>query len=455
MTGLFETKNDAPQQPGSEVLTVSQLNRQVAQLLQGQFSRLWVRGEISNFTQAASGHWYFSIKDEGALVRAVMFRGRAQATGLQPRVGEKFEFKVNVTLYEPRGDYQLQVEAMRKTGRGDLHEAFLALKEKLSAEGLFDPDRKRALIAMPRAIGVVTSLGAAALHDVISALRRRSPHVPVIIYPSPVQGTEAAVQLAQALQTAIIRAEVDTVLLVRGGGSLEDLWSFNDEALARVIVSSPIPVISGVGHETDFSIADFVADIRAPTPTAAAEMACRPRQDLLVQVQSLVMALSNQQRRHIERASLRLDRAVGQLVSPRQRLEQQADKLKNLQVRLTRAAVHIHDKQQSRFTASLSRLRHMQPQLGPRRQELQRHIQQLSGAGQRCLELEQRRYSSAVQTLQALNPAKVLERGYAIVRNGNQQIVKNALDLKIDERLSIELGQGSAHVTVVQANALL
>ncbi|MGB6105120.1 MAG: exodeoxyribonuclease VII large subunit, partial [Pusillimonas sp.] len=256
------------------VWTVSQLNRRVGELLEGHFSRIWVRGEISNFTQAASGHWYFSVKDEGAAVKAVMFRGRAQAVGFVPRPGEKFEFRVNVTLYEPRGDYQVQVESLRRAGRGDLHEAFLALKEKLEAEGLFDPARKRPVKTMPRAVGVVTSMAAAALRDVLSALARRAPHVPVIIYPAPVQGLDAAGLLDQAVQQAIRRNEVDTLLLVRGGGSLEDLWSFNDETLARSIAASPIPVISGVGHETDFTIADFVADLRAPTPTAAAELCC-------------------------------------------------------------------------------------------------------------------------------------------------------------------------------------
>ncbi|NYT66018.1 exodeoxyribonuclease VII large subunit [Alcaligenaceae bacterium] len=443
------------QYPENEVWTVAQLNQQVAQLLQTQFSRLWVRGEISNFTQAASGHWYFSIKDQAATVRAVMFRGRALATGLQPKAGDKFEFRVTVSLYEPRGDYQVQVESMRRTGRGDLHEAFLALKEKLAAQGWFDPERKRDIPPMPRAIGVVTSLGAAALHDVVSALQRRAPHVPVIIYPSPVQGADAAAQLIKAMQTAIARAEVDTLLLVRGGGSLEDLWSFNDEALAHTIASSPIPVISGVGHETDFSIADFVSDLRAPTPTAAAELACRPRQDLLDKVQALCALLSNQQQRVFERASLRLDRAVGRLVSPKQRLVQQGESLLNLQNRLGRAALQDYDKKRVRFIAVKSRLVYVQPQLQHYRQDVQRQLQQLSAAGQRALDNQRRRYLAAVQTLHALNPEKILERGYAIVRNEQQDIVKNALDLSVGERLSVELGRGSVLVTVTQAHALL
>src|SRR5690625_2537944 len=244
------------------IWTVSELNRSVARALQQQFSRIWVRGEISNFTRAASGHWYFSIKDGTAMVRAVMFRSRAQASGLDPRVGDQFEFRAGVSIYEARGDYQLIVESMRRAGRGDLHEAFLRLKDKLAAEGLFDPESKRPLVTMPKAIGVVTSLAAAALRDVLTTLARRAPHIPVIVYPAPVQGAEAATQLVQAMQTALARNEVDTLLLVRGGGSIEDLWSFNNEALARLVAASPIPVISGVGHETDFTICDFVADMR-------------------------------------------------------------------------------------------------------------------------------------------------------------------------------------------------
>src|SRR5690554_4317985 len=212
-----------------EVWTVSQLNKRVGSLLQDSFSRIWLRGEVSNFTQAASGHWYFSIKDDRAAVRAVMFRGRTQTVGFVPKSGERCEFRVTVTLYEPRGDYQVQVEAMRRAGLGDLHEAFLKLKQKLEAEGLFAPERKKPLPRHPRSIGVVTSLAAAALRDVLTALKRRAPHVEVIVYPAAVQGTEAPAELVQALRTAVERNEVDTLLLVRGGGSLEDLWSFNDE----------------------------------------------------------------------------------------------------------------------------------------------------------------------------------------------------------------------------------
>lgn len=455
MTARGLLQENGSEQKTDEVWTVGQLNRRVGDMLQGQFSRIWVRGEVSNFTAAASGHWYFSIKDERAAVRAVMFRGRAQTVGFVPKAGEKFEFRATVTLYEPRGDYQLQVEAMRRAGRGDLHEAFLALKEKLAAEGLFDDARKRTITTMPRAIGVVTSLAAAALRDVLSALARRAPHVPVIIYPAPVQGMDAAGQLCQALHTAIDRDEVDTVLLVRGGGSLEDLWSFNDEALARLVASSPIPVISGVGHETDFTICDFVADLRAPTPTAAAELCCRSRDGCLEAINVLSASLASRHARILERAALRLDRAVALLVSPQDRLRQQGDRLQQLKERLVRAAAHPQERRASSLAAMRSRLLYARPDLAVQQQSLARARRDLFATSLRLIERRQQRMVAARQTLQALNPRTILDRGYAIVRKDDGSIVKNALDLSVGEQLGVELGQGSVHVSVLQAHGLL
>ncbi|NYT86697.1 exodeoxyribonuclease VII large subunit [Pollutimonas harenae] len=443
-------------QPDTDgVLTVSQLNRRVGDLLSGYFSRIWVRGEVSNFTQAASGHWYFSVKDEGAAVRAVMFRGRAQAVGFVPKPGEKFEFRVNVTLYEPRGDYQVQVESLRRAGRGDLHEAFLVLKDKLAAEGLFDPGRKRPIKALPQAIGVVTSLAAAALRDVLSALARRAPHVSVIIYPAPVQGLDAAGRLNQALQQAIQRNEVDTLLLVRGGGSLEDLWSFNDEVLARSIAASPIPIISGVGHETDFTIADFVADVRAPTPTAAAELCCRSRQSCADAVAAAVAALTARQMRNLERSSLRLDRAVALLVSPQQRLRQQGEHLQRLRQRLAQSLARPQEGRTARLAMLETRLAHARPRPAARHTDITTQLHRLAAGLERGLERRQQRLAASMQTLHALNPHNILERGYAIVRKGNGEVVKNALDLNIGESLSVELGRGSVHVNVSQTHGLL
>lgn len=395
-----------------EVLSVTALNRRVARLLESGVPRLWVAGEISNFTRAASGHWYFSIKDDAAAVRAVMFRGRAQAVGFVPQAGDRFEFRVQVSLYEPRGDYQVQVESLRRAGRGDLHEAFLRLRDRLVAEGLIDPARRRAIPPMPRAVGVVTSLAAAALRDVVSVMTRRAPHVRVIVYPAPVQGREAAAQLCQALQTAMARAEVDTLLVVRGGGSLEDLWSFNDESLARAIAASPVPVISGVGHETDFTIADFVADLRAPTPTAAAELCCLPQAQVLERIRGLAAQFDRAQHRRLERAALRLDRAAAQLVSPVQRLQL-------------------------------------------RRQRLHWATSQVQAGMQRVLQQQQRRLRAAGATLQALNPRAVLQRGYAIVHRPDGSVAKNALDLNVEEQLDIEFGRGRALAKVIRTDGLL
>ena len=446
---------DIPVLSRDPILSVSQLNQQVGRLLAGHFSQIWVKGEISNFTQAASGHWYFTIKDERSAVRAVMFRGRAQSVGFVPKAGERFEFRASVTLYEARGDYQLQVEAMRRAGRGDLHEAFLMLKDKLAAEGLFDADRKRPIKTMPSAIGVVTSLAAAALHDVLSAMARRAPHVQVIVYPAPVQGQDAAGKLRQSLSIACERKEVDTLLLVRGGGSLEDLWSFNDEALARLIASSPIPVISGVGHETDFTIADFVADLRAPTPTAAAELCCQARQECLAQLRTALTALTAQQYRLLERAALRLDRTVAMLTSPQQRLAQQGERLQELKNRLVRLAAGLSERPAARLAQLQGRLAHAKPDVVRRRHDLGQYALRLSRSGRGLLVQQRVRLAAAAQTLEALNPRKILGRGYAIVRNQQGALVKDANALSPGEHLQLELSQGGAEVAVLQAHRLI
>jgi exodeoxyribonuclease VII large subunit len=431
------------------VLTVSELNHRVGQLLEDQLPRVWVRGEISNFTRAASGHWYFTVKDERAAVRAVMFRGRAAGVGFIPKAGERFEFHGAVTLYEPRGDYQLQVDMLRRAGLGDLHEAFLLLKNRLAGEGLFDPERKRVIPAMPSAIGVVTSLAAAALRDVLSVLARRAPHVPVIIYPAPVQGADAAARLVQAVGCAVERNEVDVLLLVRGGGSLEDLWSFNDEGLARVVAACPIPVISGVGHETDFTIADFVADLRAPTPTAAAELSCQPRDACLALVRRAFDALTQRQQRRLETAALRLDRAAAGLVSPAQRLARQREGLGAAAARLDRAMALVLERCGSRLGYARARAQRSAPDTHRARQDLERCLGRLAAAGVNVVPRRRDALSGSVQTLQALDPRRVLGRGYALVRSRDGRLVKNALDLNIDERLNVEFGQGCADVSVV------
>lgn len=447
MTTRFSVTND---DLARTILTVAQLNQAVGQVLEHNFPLVWVTGEISNFTQAASGHWYFTLKDRQAAVRAVMFRSRTQALGFAPKAGDKVDIHARVGLYEPRGDFQLQVEAMRPAGQGNLYEAFLRLKERLAAQGLFDPERKRELPALPRAIGVVTSLQAAALRDVLTALRRRAPHVPVIVYPAPVQGADAAPRLARAIEIANARREVDTLLLVRGGGSMEDLWSFNDETLAYAIVDSAIPVVSGVGHETDFTIADFVADLRAPTPTAAAELAARPRDEWLGRLAALGQALARAQARKLERAAQRLDRAGAQLVSPGQRLAQRRERLAHLQRRLAGALQRPLAARQSRVAILRTRLQHRAPD--PRRaaEAVQRARQQLARAARQRLNEKKAAWAALLGRLRALDPQQTLARGYAIARDEQGGIVHSAAQLAVGQRLALQFARGSAQAQVQQ-----
>ncbi|TQJ97694.1 exodeoxyribonuclease VII large subunit [Achromobacter sp. SLBN-14] len=431
-----------------EILTVAQLNQAVGQLLERSIPALWVRGEISNFTQAASGHWYFTLKDSRAAVRAVMFRSRASAVGFVPRAGDQVEIRARVSLYEPRGDYQLQADAMRRAGLGNLYEAFLRLKEQLASEGLFDPARKREPVRLPRAIGVITSLHAAALRDVLSALARRAPQVPVIIYPAPVQGADAASKLAAQLRLANERAEVDTLLLVRGGGSIEDLWSFNDEDLARQVAVSEIPVISGVGHETDFTIVDFVSDLRAPTPTAAAELACAPRAELLGRVMQTLQTMVRGQQRRLERAAQRLDRATAQLVSPAQRLQHQRERLNSLQYRLASAWSAPQGRRTARVNLLAQRLSHRVPDTGRAAERLAGVVRQLGQAQARLLVERRNRLAAASAQLRALDPGNTLARGYAIARDEQGRIVRDAAALSAGQPLDLSFAQGGAQVQV-------
>ncbi len=433
-----------------DILTVAQLNQAVGQLLERSIPALWVRGEISNFTAAASGHWYFTLKDSRASVRTVMFRSRASAVGFTPRAGDQVEVRARVSLYEPRGDYQLQADAMRRAGLGNLYEAFLRLKEQLAAEGLFDPSVKREPVRLPRAIGVITSLHAAALRDVLSALARRAPQVPVIIYPAPVQGADAAGRLAAQVRMANQRAEVDTLLLVRGGGSIEDLWSFNDEALAREVAGSAIPVISGVGHETDFTIVDFVADVRAPTPTAAAELACVPRSELLGRVMQAAEAMTRGQQRRLERAAQRLDRAAAQLVSPAQRLEHQRERLNSLRFRLATAWSGPQERRAARVNLLTQRLAHRAPDTGRAADRLAGAARQLGQAHARLLVQRRNRLASATAQLRALDPGNTLARGYAIARDAQGRIVRDGAALTAGQTLDLSFAQGGAEVAVTR-----
>lgn len=437
------------------VLTVSALNQAVARMLERNFPLAWVSGEISNFTRAASGHWYFTLKDDGAQVRAVMFRGRAQYADFAPREGDRVEVRALVTLYAPRGDYQLNVEAIRRAGIGNLYEAFLQLKEKLHAEGLFDPARKRPLPLFSRTVGIVTSPQAAALRDILSTLHRRAPHVRVILYPTPVQGEGAAQKIAQAIATASARTECDVLLVCRGGGSIEDLWSFNEEAVARAIVACAVPVISGVGHETDFTIADFAADLRAPTPTAAAEMAAAPRADWLASLEMHADDLTRASRRRLADAAQTLDWLSRRLVSPSAYIAHERLKLHGLQSRLAHAT--RMPLKQARFALAhlQTRLSAQIPKAAPFRARLTDDARRMSA--RMAIQAAQRRQALAAlaSQLELLNPQRTLERGYALVLDSKGRIVRAPKDLRPRETVTMRLAEGSAEVGIASVQPTL
>lgn len=433
---------------GPAVLSVSALNQSVARLLERSFPLTWVSGEISNFTRAASGHWYFTLKDEGAQVRAVMFRGRAQYADFVPREGDKVEVRALVSIYAARGDYQLGVEAIRRAGLGNLYEAFLKLKAKLEAEGLFASSTKRRIPVFARTIGVVTSPQAAALRDILSTLQRRSPHCHVVIYPTPVQGTGAADKIAQAITKAGERADCDVLLVCRGGGSIEDLWAFNEEVVARAVASCPIPVISGVGHETDVTIIDFAADLRAPTPTAAAELAAQPRIDWIAHLHAQALkVLQAWQRQRNERAQ-NLDWMMRRLVSPSMHIAHQRLKLDALQQQLHHA-LRIPVTEARHATARLqARLRAAVPSVVEPRFRLNSHARRLT-VQVAAHNLHRRQLlNNLFSHLEMLAPQRTLERGYAIVTDKNGTILRTPKSLRLHDPIDIRLADGSARISL-------
>ena len=391
------------------VLSVSELNRLARNLLEQSFPLFWVGGEVSNLTRAASGHWYFSLKDAGAQARCVMFKGRNSYLDWVPKEGDKVEARCTVTLYEARGDFQLTVEFLQRAGLGALFEAFEKLKAKLQQEGLFDAMFKQALPAHPQKIGIVTSPDAAALRDVLTTLKRRMPSIPVIIYPTPVQGKGAANLIANAIHQASSRAECDVLIICRGGGSIEDLWQFNEEIVARAIADCNIPTISGVGHETDFTICDFVADIRAATPTAAAELATPSREGLLNSLQQMQQQLGKNMQYLLAQRAQTLDYLARRLISPLQQITQQ-------KIQLAQSAY--------RLNASIN--------------------QQLRNKQQNLLRVS--------QNLSHLNPQAVLSRGYAFVQDKLGNIINTSEQLTAGDQVSLSFGIGTADATINKTN---
>ncbi len=435
--------------PALPVLTVSELNRMARRALESQLPLLWVEGEVSNFMRAASGHWYFSLKDAQAQVRCVMFRGRNQFVDFTPANGDHIEIRALPSLYEARGEFQLGVEAVRRAGAGRLYEAFLKLKARLEAEGLFDAARKRPLPRFPRVIGVVTSPRAAALRDVLTALSRRMPGIAVILYPTPVQGEDAGAQIAQAIRSAGARRECDVLLVCRGGGSLEDLWAFNDETVARAIAASPMPVVAGVGHETDFSLADFAADLRAPTPTAAAELASPLRSELIAQLDAHARQLS----RHVDRArqdaAQRLDYLARRLLHPAEHLQRQ-------RVQLDRTALRLQQGSRLGRLQAATRLQSLEQRLVSPAQSLRIQAQ---GLAERAARLRRAHHADLARrsltldrcaaSLAHLDPERVLARGYSLVRRADGSVVQDAAALTPGEQVELRFRRGRANAQVV------
>ena len=395
-----------------EILSVGDLNRAIAASLEDRFNTVWVSGEISNFKADDSGHWYFSLKDEEGQIRCVMFRGRNGQVGFMPQSGDLVEVSASLGMYVPRGDIQLTIQTLRRAGMGGLYEAFLKLKAKLAKEGLFDEERKREIPTHPRAIGIITSPQAAALKDVLSTLARRAPHIPIVIYPTLVQGPDAPSGIISALKAAEKENAVDVILMVRGGGSIEDLWAFNDEQLAYAIADSSIPVVSGVGHETDFTIADFVADLRAPTPTGAAELAAPRRDQMLQELDAIMQAL-------LQRIN--------------QRIEREAQTLDQLALRLS----------------------HALPNPDRMREQIQGWQQRLNQAWSVRLDSWKRNQSHYQSQLEMLNPQRTLERGYAVILSQDEKgvhAVRKPAELDIKNIFQIQLAEGAAEVRFEDVN---
>ena len=439
---MFESPQPAA---APRIWEVGALCRAIADALEARFNPVAVRGEITGFSRASSGHCYFSIKDANGQLRCAMFRRAAGLLDFSPRDGELVEVRGRLGVYEARGDLQFIVESMQRAGQGALFEQFLRLKAQLEGEGLFDPRRKRPLPLQPRGIGLITSLGAAALHDVVTALRRRVPHIPVVLIPAQVQGAAAPQSMVTALRQMYAWAEgeapadgettpvVDVILLVRGGGSMEDLWAFNDEQLARTIVQSPVPLVSGVGHETDFTIADFCADLRAPTPTAAAELVAQPREVWLGALDLLADRLESAVQRQIDLRHQRLDQAA-------QRLGRPSGLAAREQLRLARCA---------------QRLRHGMllnlERLALKNKALEADFAQKTA---RHIALQSDRLERARLQLELLNPHLVLQRGYALLTDSHGHAVTSVGQARLGDALRATLADGVLDVTVDQPRLL-
>ncbi len=426
---------------------MSRLNRAVRELLEGSFPLVWVEGEVSNLSRPSSGHLYFSLKDSIAQVRCALFRQRALLLGTDLANGRQLLVRASIGLYEPRGDFQLLVEYVEEAGAGALRLAFEALRQRLTQEGLFDPDRKPSLPRWPRRIGVITSPTGAAIRDVLSVLRRRFPGLPVLLYPVPVQGEGAGLRIARAIELAGQRRDCDVLLLVRGGGSLEDLWAFNEEVVARAIYACPLAVVSGVGHDSDVTIADFVAAVRAPTPSAAAELVSPDRVEWLrrfTRLEERLRAVLGQRRHECRLALAALGRRLGRQ-QPGRQLPVRAQRVDELEQRLQRAVALAGERRHERLAGLLAQLSARTPAAAIRhgRERLENLRARLQTAMQGRLDEPEQRLAQAGHGLHAVSPLRTLGRGYALARRYPQgEIIRRAGQTRPGESVEVLLGEG-------------
>lgn len=433
----------------STALTVSELNACARQLLESHLVGLWVGGEVSNLTRAASGHYYFSLKDARAQVRCVLFKGVAQQLSRPLQEGDHLEVAGKISIYEARGEFQITVNAVRHKGLGQLYEAYERLKQQLTAEGVFAAERKRILPASPKVVGIVTSLAAAALRDVVTTLRRRHSGINVIVYPTAVQGAGSEHQIAAAITAANQHKQADVLIICRGGGSIEDLWSYNEEIVVRAVANSEIPTISGVGHETDFTLTDFAADVRAPTPTAAAEIVSPDLNHLRQQVKQWQARLIQLLQQHYYDASQKLDWLARQLKHPQQNLQQQRQQLLEIQHQLQISVVRQIKQQQQNLNGLQRALQASQPQTAYAKQYLQQKNIQLQQSWNKLFTHAQQNLQQQSLVLAAMSPLNILARGYSVVSDQRGHVIRDGSKLKLGQHLHIRFAQGEKNVQVL------
>lgn len=436
----------------NNIYTVSRLNAEVRLLLENEMGIVWLVGEISNLTMATSGHWYFTLKDRQAQVKCAMFKGNNRRVAFKPANGNQVLVRARLSLYEPRGDYQIIVESMQPEGDGLLQQQFEKLKMQLATEGLFAASLKKSLPEQPKRVGVVTSSTGAALHDILHVLKRRDPSLPVVIYPTQVQGKDAAIQIAQAIGRANSRNECDVLIVGRGGGSLEDLWCFNEEIVARTIAASTIPIVSAVGHEIDVTIADFVADVRAPTPSAAAELVSRDTSVRAQQLSQRTDRLAHAFSRHLSRSLEQLTRLQHRLAlqHPKARLQHQAQQLDELERRLHQSIRYRLQTDAQRLDRALEKLERYSPanQIPGQKAQLGYMEQRLIDAMRRQLRQHQHALALKMETLDAVSPLATLARGYSITRNERGEVIRSVSMLKSGDQIISSFGDGEIQSTI-------